>query len=121
MRSFVPVVESVPGSGPRAAPAASPKKLLPTSLGTPNRLCMSWRVGQPWSFRILIVEASTGGVYHCGSFPSSDERGCRILCDFQRVRGFSLFMKNKLKRYYGRKDLHFITFSCYQRKPLLDS
>jgi len=30
-------------------------------------------------------------------------------------------MKNKLKRYYGRKDLHFITFSCYQRKPLLDS
>ncbi len=30
-------------------------------------------------------------------------------------------MKNKLKRYYGRKDLHFITFSCYQRKPLLGS
>ena len=30
-------------------------------------------------------------------------------------------MKNKLKRYYGRNDLHFITFSCYQRKTLLDS
>ena len=30
-------------------------------------------------------------------------------------------MKHKLKRYYGRKDLHFITFSCYQRKPLLGS
>jgi putative transposase len=28
-------------------------------------------------------------------------------------------MKNKLKRHYGRKDLHFITCSCYQRKPLL--
>jgi putative transposase len=34
--------------------------------------------------------------------------------------GFSS-MKNKLKRYYGRKELHFITFSCYQRKPLLGS
>ena len=31
------------------------------------------------------------------------------------------FMRNKLKRYYGRKDRHFITFSCYQRKPLLGS
>ena len=30
-------------------------------------------------------------------------------------------MKNKLKRYYGRKDLHFITFSCYQRMKLPDS
>jgi putative transposase len=25
----------------------------------------------------------------------------------------------RLKRYYGRDDLHFITFSCYQRRPLL--
>lgn len=32
-----------------------------------------------------------------------------------------LLMKNKLIRYYGRKELHFITFSCYQRKPLLGS
>jgi len=30
-------------------------------------------------------------------------------------------MKNKLKRYYGRSDLHFITFSCYERRPLLGS
>lgn len=30
-------------------------------------------------------------------------------------------MRNKLRRYYGRKELHFITFSCYQRRPLLDS
>jgi len=28
-------------------------------------------------------------------------------------------MKNKLKRYNGRRDLHFITFSCYERRPLL--
>ena len=26
-----------------------------------------------------------------------------------------------LKRYYGRGDLHFITFSCYRRLPLLDT
>ena len=30
-------------------------------------------------------------------------------------------MKNKLQRYYGRKELHFITFSCYQRRPSLSS
>jgi putative transposase len=28
-------------------------------------------------------------------------------------------MPKKLKRYYGRGDLHFITFSCYRRRPLL--
>jgi len=28
-------------------------------------------------------------------------------------------MPKKLKRYYGRGDLHFLTFSCYWRLPLL--
>jgi putative transposase len=28
-------------------------------------------------------------------------------------------MRNPLKRYYGQGDLHFITFSCYRRRPLL--
>jgi putative transposase len=28
-------------------------------------------------------------------------------------------MPEKLRRYYGRGDLHFVTFSCYQRVPLL--
>jgi len=28
-------------------------------------------------------------------------------------------MRNPLKRYYGHGDFHFLTFSCYQRKPLL--
>ncbi len=28
-------------------------------------------------------------------------------------------MRNPLKRHYGRGDLHFITFSCYRRRPLL--
>jgi putative transposase len=30
-------------------------------------------------------------------------------------------MKNKLQRYYGRKELHFITFSCSQRRPFSSS
>jgi putative transposase len=28
-------------------------------------------------------------------------------------------MTSGLKRYYGKGDLHFVTFSCYQRLPLL--
>jgi len=30
-------------------------------------------------------------------------------------------MRRHLKRYYGNRDLHFITFSCYRRLPLLNS
>jgi len=30
-------------------------------------------------------------------------------------------MPDGLKRYYGRGDLHFVTFSCYRRLPLLGS
>ncbi len=30
-------------------------------------------------------------------------------------------MPQALHRFYGAGDLHFITFSCYQRQPLLDS
>ena len=33
--------------------------------------------------------------------------------------GFSSLVRIKPKRYTGRGDLHFITFSCYQRRPLL--
>ena len=32
---------------------------------------------------------------------------------------FSSLSRHPLKRHYGQGDLHFITFSCYQRKPLL--
>src|SRR6266849_9740492 len=28
-------------------------------------------------------------------------------------------MPKRLKRYYGRGELHFLTFSCYRRLPLL--
>jgi REP element-mobilizing transposase RayT len=30
-------------------------------------------------------------------------------------------MRNPLNRYYGQGDLHFITFSCYARRPYLGS
>jgi len=36
---------------------------------------------------------------------------------FLRVRILS--MRNPLRRYYGRRDLHFVTFSCYRRRPYL--
>ncbi len=29
--------------------------------------------------------------------------------------------RNPLKRLYGRRDLHFVTFSCYRRRPYLNS
>ena len=28
-------------------------------------------------------------------------------------------MRNRLQRLYGRGDLHFISFSCYRRRPFL--
>ena len=43
-----------------------------------------------------------------------------MLCS-QRVRGLTPAMKNKLERRYGFSHLHFITFSCYRRMPLLAS
>jgi putative transposase len=38
--------------------------------------------------------------------------------DLPIVSSFS-FMPWGLKRYYGTGSLHFITWSCYRRKPLL--
>jgi Transposase IS200 like len=55
-----------------------------------------------------------------GGEPTSYERGWRTLCEFSKGAGFAPIMKNKLQRHDGRKELHFITFSCYQRRPLLN-
>ena len=38
-----------------------------------------------------------------------------------RVGSFCFPMPKNLKRHYGRGDLHFLTFSCYRRLPLLNS
>ena len=31
------------------------------------------------------------------------------------------YTRNPLKRHYGKNDLHFVTFSCYRRRPYLGS
>src|SRR5216683_6904316 len=46
-------------------------------------------------------------------------RGCPTLSGVGKGWGFLLFMPRRLKRYHGRGDLHFITFSCYERRSLL--
>lgn len=38
-----------------------------------------------------------------------------------RVCTWGSSMPSRLKRYYGFGHLHFLTFSCYQRRPLLDA
>ena len=38
-----------------------------------------------------------------------------------RVCTWGSSMPTRLKRYYGFGHLHFLTFSCYQRRPLLDA
>jgi putative transposase len=43
--------------------------------------------------------------------------GCRTLAVFKGAVFPS--MRNPLRRYYGRGDLHFVTFSCYRRRPFL--
>jgi len=37
--------------------------------------------------------------------------------DFSAAR--ASLMRNPLRRFYGRGDLHFVTFSCYRRRPYL--
>ena len=36
-------------------------------------------------------------------------------------RAYDVFVTEGLRRYYGAEDLHFITCSCYRRRPLLGS
>lgn len=45
--------------------------------------------------------------------------GCRTLVFFKGA-GFDS-MRNPLQRRYGEGDLHFITFSCFGRRPLLET
>ena len=40
-------------------------------------------------------------------------------CPTRRFYAWGFSMPKGLKRYYGRDDLHFITFCCYQRRPML--
>jgi putative transposase len=46
------------------------------------------------------------------------KRGCPTLSS-EKGLAILLLRREKPRRYTGRGDLHFITFSCYQRRPLL--
>jgi putative transposase len=39
--------------------------------------------------------------------------------DFDLTAGVEETKRNALRRFYGSGDLHFVTFSCYQRRPYL--
>src|SRR6266403_1891712 len=75
-----------------------------------------------FSFGAPIVEQDTTLVIHrrvewkrsAGALPSGWEGGSWVV--FPRL-GFA--MPVGLKRIYGQRHLHFITFSCYRRLPLL--
>src|SRR5713226_539349 len=54
--------------------------------------------------------------YHCCNTPRRTKIGGAPRVGFTRG---GLVMPKGLKRYYGRGDLHFLTFSCYRRLPLL--
>ena len=68
--------------------------------GTPKRVGNHWRI-----------------------VPHSDKRTFRGGLPFAVFKGwaFLALMPYHLKRIIGRGDLHFITFCCYQRRPLLGS
>src|SRR5258708_5309633 len=56
--------------------------------------------------------------YHCCKTPRRTETRVPH-ASVSRVR--VLVMPKGLKRYYGRGDPHFLTFSCYRRLPLLNT
>jgi REP element-mobilizing transposase RayT len=63
----------------------------------------------------------------CPTFRDFRKVGTTALADVHSSQTHSLSlcyespMPNRLHRYYGAGYLHFITTSCYQRRPLLDS
>lgn len=46
---------------------------------------------------------------------------CSPVTDKPWVIFYYPFMTEGLHRFYGARDLHFLTFSCYRRQPLLNS
>jgi putative transposase len=46
---------------------------------------------------------------------------CSHVTDISPALSYDLLMTRDLQRFYGGRDLHFLTFSCYQRQPLFSS
>ncbi len=59
------------------------------------------------------------GGYHCAADGVSIRRLWVPHVSGLHVGSWWPLMPRNLKRYYGRGDLHFVTFSCYRRLPLL--
>jgi putative transposase len=68
----------------------------------------------------FVVEGGNGVEYRNGliSLGAMGERRVPHPLD-SKGAGFFLPMRNRLKGYCGLGHLHFITFSCYERRPLL--
>ncbi len=98
----------------------------------------SRKVGQPQSWRPIGGPAPSRLIVDAGS--RSPRQGCpksRIFCETWDSRlqlppsplvtdarvpcSIHLFMPKSLHRFYGGRDLHFLTFSCYQRQPLFQN
>jgi hypothetical protein len=45
----------------------------------------------------------------------------RVYCDERAVRNYDGIMPSGLKRFQKAEALHFITFSCFHRMPLLQT
>ena len=84
-----------------------------------------WRVAHPFAVYLLdvcsrldntIPSRKRGGAGFV--FPGG---GPFVILEGSGLWHFLDFMANKLIRIYGRGHLHFITFTCYRRLPLLRS
>src|SRR6202011_526589 len=63
----------------------------------------------------MIVAKDTISLHNCGMTGG----GCPTLSAVGKRWEIPGLMPRKLKRHHGRGDLHFITFSCYERRALL--
>jgi putative transposase len=85
------------------------------------------RVLDRWPVLLAIDNKVVEG-YHCGTLAGSIERRrvpqvrrWNLGLSFGAIGYEAGNMPSRLKRYYGKGDLHFVTFSCYHRMPLLKS
>jgi putative transposase len=54
----------------------------------------------------------------CETWDGHHDPRCSQVTDIPGTHPYPLLMTEGLHRFYGGQDLHFLTFSCYQRKPL---
>jgi hypothetical protein len=62
------------------------------------------------------------GVYHCEHGAQNQRARHEGAAPFAFSKGAGVRpIRHPLVRYYGRRELHFVTFSCHRRKPWDDS